>query len=96
MDSTAHLTIGLKKFDHITPTLKKLHWLTVRYRIIFKILCITYKALHGLAPEYITGLIYKYHPTKSLYYPDQQSLQVPKMNLKTHVERSFSFANPYL
>ena len=62
MNSATYPTTGLKKFDHITPTLMKLHWLPVEYRIMFKILCITYKALHGLAPEYISSLIREYHP----------------------------------
>ncbi|PIK45578.1 ORF2-encoded protein [Apostichopus japonicus] len=40
-----------KKFDHITCILRQLHWLPVSYRINFKIILHTYKALHGLAPE---------------------------------------------
>ena len=31
------------KFSHISPQLKKLHWLPVRYRVQFKIGLITYK-----------------------------------------------------
>ena len=27
-----------------------LHWLPVKYRIVFKIISITFKAIHGLAP----------------------------------------------
>ncbi len=40
MNSAAHLTLGMKKHDHITPALKKLHWLPVEQRIVFKILCL--------------------------------------------------------
>ena len=32
------------------------HWLPVKQRIDFKILLITYKALNGQAPTYITDL----------------------------------------
>ncbi len=95
MNAAACLTTCLKKFDHITPTLKKLHWLLVEYRIISKIPCITYKALRGLALEYITSFIREYHPTRFLRSSDQQVLLVPKMNLKTFGERSFSFATPF-
>ena len=42
---------------HITPLLLKLHWLPVEFRENFKILLITFKAIHGLAPSYITELI---------------------------------------
>ena len=34
------------KFSHITPQLKKLHWLPVRYRVQFKIDLIMYKILN--------------------------------------------------
>ena len=36
-----------RKYDHVTPALEKLLWLPVQYRILYKILIITYKALHG-------------------------------------------------
>ena len=56
-NSAARLICNINRFDHITPALYKLHWLPVRYRINFKILLITYKAINGLAPEYISELI---------------------------------------
>ena len=43
---------------HITPILINLHWLPVRYRINFKILLLTFKALCGMAPSYIIDLIH--------------------------------------
>ena len=47
-----------KKYDHITPTLINLHWLPVRYRINFRILLLTFKALYGMTPSYIIDLIH--------------------------------------
>ena len=41
----ARLLMSCKKYDHITPILINLHWLPVRYRINFKILLLTFKAL---------------------------------------------------
>ena len=40
--------------NHITPVMRSLHWLPVSSRIIFKILLLVYKSLHGLAPAYLT------------------------------------------
>ena len=37
-NSAARLLNGTKKYDHITPVLKKLHWLPVKSRIDYKIL----------------------------------------------------------
>ena len=47
----------IMKFSHITPVLVDLHWLPVDYRVKFNLLCLTYKALHGLAPAYLTDLL---------------------------------------
>ena len=56
-NAAARLICNVSRFDHITPTLKDSHWLPVKFRIYFKILLIVFKALHGLAPEYISELI---------------------------------------
>ena len=44
---------GTRKFDHITPVLRDLHWLPVRQRIKYKLAMIVYKCLHGWAPTYL-------------------------------------------
>jgi len=45
------------KFDHITPILSSLHWLSLKFCINYKVLLLTYKALNGLAPVYLTKLL---------------------------------------
>ena len=44
-NSAARLVSLSRKYDHITPILHELHWLPVKYRIIYKILLLTYKCL---------------------------------------------------
>ena len=56
-NSAAHLVFHKSKFCHITPLLRALHWLPVAYRIVFKILLLTFKAIHKLAPTYISELV---------------------------------------
>ena len=51
------IILGLKKSDSKAANLKKLHWLRIRERIQFKILIVTYKALNGQAPIYISELV---------------------------------------
>ena len=53
----ARLITDTMKFDHINPVLYNLHWLPVNFRIQFKILMITFKAIHGMAPSYLSDLI---------------------------------------
>jgi len=65
-NSAARLLTLSKKHDHITPILFNLHWLPINYRIKYKILLFTFKALHGLAPSYIGDLISRYKPGRSL------------------------------
>ena len=43
-----------------------LHWLPVSFRINFKILLLTFKAIHDLAPSYINDLV-KIKPLNSKY-----------------------------
>ena len=45
------------KFCHITPVLANLHWLSIYLRIELKILIVTCKTLHGLAPAYIKDVL---------------------------------------
>ena len=49
-NNAARLVSGSKKYDHITPVLKDLHWLPIRTRIEFKILLLTFKCIQGCAP----------------------------------------------
>ena len=56
-NAAARLICKVSRFDHITPVLFSLHWLPVNYRITFKVLLVTYKAIHGIAPVYIQDLI---------------------------------------
>ena len=56
-NSAARLVYYIPRFEHITPVLYRLHWLPVSFRIEYKVLILTYKAIHGYAPLYISDLI---------------------------------------
>ena len=56
-NTAARLISNMNKFDHNDSILVKLHGLPVRYRINFKILLITFKVIHGLAPKYLSELL---------------------------------------
>jgi len=51
-NAAARLTFEQPKFCHTTPVLSQLHWPPIKYRIEFKILLMTFKAIHGMAPDY--------------------------------------------
>ena len=53
-NAAARLLTGVRKYQHIFHTLAMLHWLPICFRIDFKVLMLTYKALNGLGPRYLT------------------------------------------
>ena len=57
LNASARLVCNAPRFCHISPLLRGLHWLPVKARIQFKILLITFKAIHGLAPKYLCDLL---------------------------------------
>ena len=56
-NAVARIALNLSKFCHVTPAVRQLHWLPVIKRIDIKILLLTFKAIHGLCPLYISELI---------------------------------------
>ena len=56
-NAAARIVTNTHRFEHNTPIIRQLHWLPVSYRIHFKILLLTFKALHGLSPKYIRDLV---------------------------------------
>ena len=98
-NAAARLICNVSRFDHISSTLKMLHWLPVKYRIDFKILLITYNAIHGLAPAYLSELITLKTVSRyqSLRSSGEVLLQPPKIKtLRTLGDRSFTVAAPAL
>ncbi len=65
-NSAAQVLTYTSACHHITPGLQQLHWLLVQSRIDLKTLILTYKAVHGLAPDYICDLVTLFTPSRSL------------------------------
>uniref|UniRef100_A0A669CLJ3 Reverse transcriptase domain-containing protein n=1 Tax=Oreochromis niloticus TaxID=8128 RepID=A0A669CLJ3_ORENI len=84
------------KFSHVTPLLIQLHWLPVKFRIQFKVLTLTFRALHGQAPTYISELLHPYIPSRSLRSCDQGLLAVQHTRLKTKGDKAFVTVAPRL
>ena len=64
-NSDARLIMATNKGDHISPVMKKLHWLPIDNRIVFKIMLLTFKARAKLAPQYIQDLINEENKSRS-------------------------------
>ena len=97
-NAAARLIFQQPKFCHITPVLSQLHWLPIKYRIEFKILLMTFKAIHGMAPDYLCKLISRRKSTGySLRSSKKVMLEVPSGKiLPTLGGRAFCYAAPKL
>ena len=96
-NTAARILTRLPKHGHITPVLEELNWLPLTFRIDFKINILTYKALHGMAPIYISEIL-KAKPTaeRSMRSDDKNLLVVPKTRTITYGDRSFMHCGPTL
>ncbi len=78
-NAAARVLTMSRKYDHITQILQSLHWLPIKFRISYKILLLAYKALNDLAPAYLTNLLSRYNPTRSLRSHNSGLLVVPRI-----------------
>ena len=51
LNAAARLIYRRRKFDHVSPLLKELHWL----RITFQLAVLAYRCQHNTAPRYLTA-----------------------------------------
>ena len=89
-NASARLITCSRKYDHITPILSDLHWLTVNERIKFKIPLLTFEALHQQAPTYIQDLVSRYSPPKTLRSSNSLRLNPVKIGSPVGLEPSLS------
>ena len=91
-NSLCRVVTRSSKYSHITPQLKKLHWLPVKYRIQFKIGLITYKILNQGQPVYLRELIHPYTSSRNTRRstPKLKFLHTPTFDLKVHKSNTFS------
>jgi hypothetical protein len=95
-NASARILTGVRKYDHITDTLIQLHWLPIKMRIMYKIILLTFKALHNLAPVYIREMI-KAKPEPRVVRSNGKNYLVPSANAKTkYGSRGFRCASAQL
>ena len=93
-NAAARLILGKKKRDHITPLLRKLHWLPVKARCQYKIATLAFHFFDGsLAPSLASDL-QQYRPSRNLRSSTEKLLTAHRYNLKSAGGRSFKVAAP--
>ena len=95
-NTAARLITRTRKYDHVTPVLRDLHWLPIRQRIDFKIATLMFKCLHGQAPPYLADDIIPLASIpgrRSLRSTSTRMLFVPAVRT-AYGSRSFSVYGP--
>ncbi|XP_073349448.1 uncharacterized protein [Pagrus major] len=95
-NSAARVLTKTRGREHITPVLKSLHWLPVRFRINFKVLLLVFKCLNGLGSSYLSALLLPYQPSRTLRSSGAGLLTIPQVRTRTHGEAAFSYYGPRL
>lgn len=96
-NTAARLISRVPRSHHISSTLRDLHWLPIKWRITYKILLLTYKAIHGLSPLYLSELIHPYIPARTLRSSNLSLLTIPDNINSIHFgHRSFYHASATL
>uniref|UniRef100_A0A8C6LAX3 Reverse transcriptase domain-containing protein n=1 Tax=Nothobranchius furzeri TaxID=105023 RepID=A0A8C6LAX3_NOTFU len=95
-NAAARLLTKSSRRAHITPVLQSLHWLPVEYRIQFKVLVLTYRALNNQAPSYLSELLSPHTTSRNLRSTSENLLAVPRTRLKTKGNRAFQTIAPRL
>ena len=89
-NALARVVSGTRKRDHITPVLRKLHWLPVAQRLEYKVALITHKVLSTRQPQYLNSLISEYRPTRQLRSGGKRQLTQPTGLLSTIGQRTYT------
>ena len=51
------IVCNLRKYDHITDSMKHMHWLKIQQRMYYKVACLVFNCIRKSAPKYFIELI---------------------------------------
>ena len=94
-NSLARVITNTSKYQHITPTLKKLHWLPIKQRIDYKLCLLTYKTLTNQQPTYLYNSLPFPSHSVSTRSSDSLVLSIPYVRSSLG-KRAFSVIGPRL
>ena len=66
------------RYDHVTPALRTIHWLSVEEHLKYREALITYKCMNRLAPPYLSKLFMKRNEIHDLNTRNNEALHIPQ------------------
>ena len=102
-NSAARIVTNMPRRCHITPVLRGLHWLPIKFRSRFKTLCIVHKYLHTGLPKYFHASLVQYSCLVNTRRCERDKLYLSKPvfnrtihKSKVHFDNSFDVDAPNL
>jgi hypothetical protein len=93
----AKVVLHREKFSSSTDALITLHWLPIKERIDFKVICMVFKCLNNMAPTYLSSrLKIKTYSRSTRSSKKGVTLEVPFVKKSTFAARAFSVHGPQL
>jgi hypothetical protein len=90
----ARVITGTRRFDHISPILRELGWLSIDRLLRLRDVAMMYKCLNQMAPEYLIQKLTKRSETHSYNTRTKDNIfNMPWCRTKTS-QRSFFFHGP--
>ena len=86
----ARVLTNTRKFDHISPVLRKLGWSSIKHLLLVRDVTQLYKIVNGLAPSYLNSCNNKRTGTHSYNSRFRENLDVPMCRTAT-AQRSFYY-----
>ena len=96
LNAAARIITNLRKYDHITDAMKKLHWLPIESRIHYKVLVLVHACVHNISPPYLSSILTSYVPSREMRSSGKLNLHQPITNMVTYGKRSFAYGGPRL
>ena len=57
LNAAARIVFSVRIMEHVSPLLRKLHWLQIPQRIQFRLGDLVFRCLHGTAPPYLADYL---------------------------------------
>ena len=86
----ALIVSNTKKYDHVTPVLKRLRWLPVKTNLYFRDAVMAFKCMRCMAPEYLGNKFIFRGNVSGRATRSSQQLNIPLFKTETG-QRSFSY-----
>ena len=90
----ARLVFNASYYSSASELLKRLHWLPIKFRIIYKVCLIVHKTLKYKEPVYLAEMLIPYDSGRRLRSSNKNLLKVPMVKTNNG-KRMFQYCGPY-